>query len=202
MVLITLEDRLIKECQKLDRDKIHLLYWIYDFSFHNIYHSPLLLGTKILGVLKGKQAVDHVCHISRFNYDEEKKCYRPKIFEASVDLGMVENDLIERLKYFRGALIIETLGKVDKEEARKFEKRYRGLPYSKKGALFSGLDIKLLDKIVGKDGERFCSWLEAKFLLSQNYKIEAEGGNPSELTPMDLFNEDFARKRIFYKYRK
>tara|TARA_R110000868_G_scaffold401156_1_gene676479 strand:- start:202 stop:810 length:609 start_codon:yes stop_codon:yes gene_type:complete len=196
---MNLEQHLINKCQKLDRERIHIVYLSYHSNFHNFYQAPLLLGTKILGWLKGREATDHICHISRFNYDEAKGIYRPKIFEANTKRGMEENDLIQRLKDFDGKLYIQTLGRVDKKLARDFENDYKGIAYEKDSALFAGVDIPFLDKIFSKGkGRGFCSWLEAKFLLQQGYKIKAENGNPSELTPEDIRNENLAPTNLFY----
>lgn len=196
---MNLEQHLIKKCQTLDRDRIHVIYFSYHSNFRNFYHSPLLLGTKILGWIKGRESTDHICHISRFNYDEEKGIYRPKIFEANTKRGMEENDFIQRLKDFDGRLYIQTLGKVDKKLARGFENDYRGVPYEKDSALFAGIDIPILDRVFSKGrGRGFCSWLEAIFLTQQGYKIKAESGNPSELTPEDIKNENLAPTILFY----
>ena len=196
------EQRIIKAINKLDRDRIHVLYFKYDLSFYNLYHNPLVLGTKLLSIFTRKPAIDHIGHISRFEYDRSKKHYRASIFEASLENGMTENDLVSRLRSMRGEVIIETLGRVDKEKARKFEDDYRGVAYSTSGALFSGLDVIFLDKSKKKMEGGFCSWLEVLFLEDQGYPIRLEGGNAAEVTPSDLYCLNIGKKRSFFKYNE
>jgi len=80
--------RIIEAVNNLDRNKIHVLYFQYYLNWHNFYHSPLLLGAKILSLITGKPCIDHVCHISRFDYDRSKRRYNAKIFEATASKGM------------------------------------------------------------------------------------------------------------------
>jgi hypothetical protein len=183
---------------KLDRDKIHLLFFEYHLSLRNLYHSPLLfISTKPFAFITDTKPIDHVCHISRFDLDDtikkfkKKDVYNAKIFEANVKRGMEENWLTDRLKNIDGKVYIATLDKVDKKKAWEFEQKYKGQPYSKNGALFAGLDLPFLRP---SNGSHFCSWLVGKFLSDQGY-FE---GNTSELVPYDLFYNFLGRTKLFF----
>lgn len=208
--LLQKKERILEAFRKLDRDKIYILYFSYYFNWHNFYHSPLLIFTKLLSLITKKAAIDHVCHISRFNYDRSRRCFIPKIFEATIELGMDENDLESKLETMQGRVWIEELGDVNKTLAKEFEKEYRGIPYSIKLAKNSGID--LTDKIDSKPKQGgFCSWLVASFLLkqSENSKqkimkgvfkklMSVENGNPFEMTPVDIYCADMANKELFF----
>ena len=182
----------------LDKDKIHILYLSYYCNFHNIYHNPLLLTTKLLNFFFGRASIDHITHICRFVFDLEDCNWTAKVFEATMERGMEQNDLFAKLKSFQGVCYIETLDKkVDKAKAKTFEKKYLGVPYSKELAAFSGIDIKLLDKnYKPKSSGGFCSWLETLFLQDQGVEIDDD---PLELTPTDIFEMDLGEKRILFK---
>lgn len=182
----------------LDKDKIHILYFSYYFNFHNIYHNPLLLSTKLLNFFNGKASIDHITHICRFVFDEEDANWTAKVFEATMERGMEQNDLFSKLKSFQGICYIETLDKeVDKVKAKAFENKYLGTPYSKELAALSGIDIKLIDKnYKSKSSGGFCSWLETLFLQDQGVEISDD---PLELTPTDIFEMDLGEKRILFK---
>lgn len=187
---------------KLDRNKIHILYFSYYFNFHNIYRNPLLLTTKILNFFSGKPSIDHVNHICRFIFDDETNSWIAKVFEATMDRGMEQNDLFDKLKTFQGICYIETLDKnVDKKKAKEFENLYTGVPYSKKLAAMSGIDIKEVDKVIQpKSDGGFCSWLEALFLIDQGIDLsKIQKGNPLEITPTDLFLADLGEKKVLYR---
>lgn len=204
--LISLKSDLQNKIDKLDRNKIHVLYFSYNFSFYNIYHSPLLITTKLLNFFKGDASIDHVCHISRFTYDRSKKRYIAKIFEANTKRGMEQNFLYDRLKNFRGVCYIETIDKVvDKRLARIFEKKYFAVKYDKLLAALSGIDISFIDKMLRKNKPKggFCSWLLSLFLINQNVDIShVENGDPKEITPADLFNGNFGNVQVLYEYKK
>jgi hypothetical protein len=123
--------------------------------------------------------------------------YDPKIFEATLERGMEENDLFDRLKTLSGVCYIETIDiKVDKKLAREFEDQYTGVPYSKILAGLSG--IKKQVKITTNGG--FCSWLDASFYIKIGINIsKIRGGNPLKITPTDIFNAELGNKRILYK---
>jgi len=179
----------------LDKNKIHILYFSYYLNLHNVYHSPLLLTTKILNFLKRDKQIDHICHISRFVFDEESNFYEPKIFEANTLRGMEQNDLIDRLQAFQGICYIETIDKeVDKVAAKEFEKEFYGVQYSKFNAALSGLD-GFFNRIKPKNNGGFCSWLVALFLKTQNIDL----GNEKELTPVNIFNKKLGNLCILYK---
>lgn len=192
--------RILDSFSTLDRDKIHILYFKYYLNWHNIYHNPLLLGTKLLALFTGKPSIDHVCHISRFSYDRSKKLYMPKIFEATIANGMSENDLFAKLKNMQGICYIETLIGVDKKKAKRFENKYRGIAYSKNMALLSGLDLRIIDSNTTpkKDGG-FCSWLVSLFLKDQGYRLVIERNDPFEITPADLYCANMGKKEILYR---
>ena len=184
----------------LDKDKIHILYFKKDLSLRNIYHNPLLLIIRIYNCFSQRIKVDHVAHISRFIWNQEDNKFEAKIFEATIERGMEQNDLIDKIKNYHGTVLIETLNKkVCKKKAKLFEIKYTGVSYSKLGALLSDFD-GIFDKLKIKDNGGFCSWLEAIFLMTQGISIDhIQKGNPREITPTDLYNADFEIKRILYK---
>jgi hypothetical protein len=201
--VLYIKDQIQDEINSLDKDKIHILYFSYYFNFHNIWQNPLLLLTKLLNLFNGDKSIDHVNHIARFRFDEEDGKWVAKVFEATMERGMEQNDLFDKLKLFQGICYIETIDKkVDKVKAKAFENKYYGVPYSKELAGLSGIDIDSLDKIIKqpKTDGGFCSWLEALFLIDQGINIShIENGNPLEITPVDLFNGNLGNKRILFK---
>jgi hypothetical protein len=186
---------------KLDRNKIHILYFSYYFNFHNVYHNPLLLTTKILNFFSGKPSIDHVNHVCRFIFDEENNNWVSKVFEATMERGMEQNDLFDKLKSFQGVCYIETLDKtVDKVKAKAFEILYTGVPYSKELAALSGIDGNFETIKLPKTDGGFCSWLEALFLIDQGIDLsKIQKGNPLEITPTDLFLADLGEKKVLYR---
>lgn len=188
----------------LDKDKIHILYFSYYCNFHNLWKSPALLTTKLLNRFNGDKSIDHVNHISRFKFEEEEGKQIVKVFEATIERGMEQNDLFNKLKAFQGICYIETLDKkVNKTKAKAFEKKYYGVPYSIALAAKSGIDIDSLDKLIKhpKTDGGFCSWLESLFLMDQGIDLShIEKGTPLEITPADLFHGDLGNKRILFKY--
>lgn len=200
--ILDLKIRIQNTINNLDKNKIHILYFSYYFNFHNLYRNPLMIVTKIYNLLVGKKSIDHVAHISRFIYDEENKSWSAKIFEATMERGMEQNDLFDKLKSFQGTCYIETINKVvNKDKARNFEKTYTGVPYSKVMAILSGLDITdtILQPKPNNGG--FCSWLESLFLKNQNIKINhIQSGNEAEITPSDLYCGNLGKKSMLFKY--
>ena len=194
---------------KLDNNKIHIIYFCYYFNLHNIWHSPLLISTKLLALFTRQKSIDHVAHISRFTVDGQTNKRIVKVFEANTKRGMEENDLFDKLKSFQGICYIHTIDKiVDKDKAREFKKRYYGVPYSKVYAWNSGIDISLLEIDKGSQTKPkrvggFCSWLVALFLRHQGVDIShIENGNPKEITPANLFYGNLAKTEILYQYNK
>jgi len=185
-----------EKINNLDKNKIYLIYFDYSICFKNIYHSPLMLSTKFLSWLTGKKDIDHVCHISRFIYDQENDNYIAKVFEAGLERGMEENTLIDKLEHFRGKVYIEELTNVDKIKAKAFENKYLGVEYSKTNALFSGINLTKLSK----RKELFCSALVGLFLKDQGYLLKnIQRGNPYEMTPSDLYEGNLGSKQILFK---
>lgn len=181
-------EKINKIINSLNPDNIYELYFIYDICFYNIWHNTLFLTTKLLGLLNRRKGVEHCCHIGRFYKDG--KLQKAKVFEGVNEYGMIENDLNEKLKSFKGKVYIRALGKVDKKKAKEFELKYKGLPYSKNGALWAGLDFKLIDKIFKQEKGRFCSWLLTKFLKDQGQKLSKKYQDENENTPADLYYRD------------
>jgi len=200
-VFLKNKDNIIKAFKEIDRDKLHLIYFDYKLNWTNFYHNPLLITTKALAFITGKKDVDHVCHIARYNYDRSLKCWLPIIFEAQNSEGMIENDLLSRLQNFQGKCYIETIGDLDKNKLAAFTKKYKNVAYSKIAAGFAGIDIKYFEKKKFKYGG-FCSWLVALCLKDQGYEVKAEKGNPLEVTPSDLWNENKLNKKLLYSYEK
>lgn len=197
------KDIIHDEINGLDKRKIHILYFSYYLNFHNFYRNPLLITTKLLNFLMCKPSIDHINHISRLVFDGEDGRWNAKVFEATMERGMEQNDLFDKLKSFQGICYIETLNKkVNKIKARAFEKKYYGVPYSKELAAMSGIDLNFIDKRKSKpknDGG-FCSWLESLFLIDQGIDLSViEKGNPLEITPTDLFMAELGEKKILYK---
>ena len=189
-----------KKINDLPQDEYHQLFFDYSLK-KNWLKKPFLLIFKLFCKIENKPVIYHVCHISRFVPDG--KNWIAKVFEATVHGGMEENDLFEKLKHFKGKIYIRTLGKVDKEKAREFEKKYTGQPYDALRAGLAGLDIDLIDKCLNlkKKQSGFCSWLEALFMENQGYNIKnIEKGVALEITPMDLFQAQFSSYpiKLFY----
>lgn len=193
-------DHLHKEINNLDQDKLHLLFYINDFSF-----SPSFLITRLAHRINGDFPVDHVGWISRFIEDEQTGNVIAKTFEA-LPTGLEENNLIDKIKNYNGRVIIATLGKVDKKKARAFKKEFIHLPYSHIHAALSGLDtkkIKRLESILRNnklDKElvfenikfmpdiMFCSFLAILMLLDQGYSsFGIENDKAFEMTPFNIF---------------
>lgn len=188
-------DQLVKDLNNLDRDKIHIIYFDYRICIKNVYHNYLMLTTKLLALLQGKKDIDHVAHISRFVKDG--KNYLPKVFEATMEYGMLENDLFEKLKHFKGKVYVETLGAVNKEKARLFENNFKGVEYSKLNAFFSGIN---LEELSDQSRGGFCSWSVPQFLIDQGVDIsKIENGDPLKITPSDLWEAKIAVKKLIYK---
>ena len=189
-------NNLQEKINNLDKNKIYLIYFDYSICFKNIYHSPLMLSTKFLAWLTGKKDIDHVCHISRFIYDQENDNYIAKVFEAGLERGMEENTLMDKLEHFKGKVYIEELTNVDKIKAKAFENKYLGVEYSKINALFSGINLTKLSK----RKELFCSALVGLFLKDQGYLLKnIQRGNPYEMTPSDLYEGNLGSKQILFK---
>lgn len=196
------KEKIQNAIDKLDKNKIHILYFSYYFNFYNIYHNPLLLATKILNFFSGKPSIDHVNHVCRFIFDEENNIWVSKVFEATMARGMESNDLFDKLKSFQGICYIETLDNyVNKEKAKIFEIKYTGVPYSKELAAMSGIDVKIIDDTIHfKNDGGFCSWLESLFLIDQGIDLsKVKGGNSLEITPADLFLAGLGEKKILYE---
>lgn len=191
-------DKIQKIIKSLDRDKIHILYYNYSFNWHNFYKNPLLVFTKIYNLFTGRPSIDHVNHISRFRFDEHRKVWDARVFEATMERGMEENDLFDKLKLFRGTCYIETLDIiVDKVKAKEFENTYTGVPYSKKVAVLSALKcIDIKGAMIGGS----CSWLEVLFMKGQGLNLsKLSGGDESKITPADLFSAELGVKSILFK---
>ena len=200
--MIKKQIELQQKINKLDKNKIHLLFFEYSMK-ENWLSKPFLPIIKLFFKLQNKPTIDHVCHISRFIYDNETGNWIARIFETTLSGGRVEeNDLFERLKNFKGKIYIQTLQNVNKIKAREFEKKYIGIPYSIILAGLSGIDFKFFNS-KNKSNEQkasFCSSLEALFLIDQNYDLsKIENGNPSEITPNDIFLYNLGETEIFFK---
>jgi hypothetical protein len=180
----------------LDKNKIYLIYFDYSSCFKNVYHSPLMLSTKFLSFITGKKDIDHICHISRFVFDNDAGNYEAKVFEAGMERGMEENTLMDKLEHFKGKVYIEELTEVDKVNAKAFENKYLGVEYSKVNALFSGINLIKFSK----RKELFCSALVGLFLQDQGYLLDnIQNGNPYEMTPSDIFEANLGKKQLLFK---
>lgn len=202
LIVLYNKEQIQNAIDKLDRNKIHILYFSYSFNFHNFYQNPLLIFTKLLSVLTGKPSIDHVNHICRFIWDDEEGNWNCRVFEATMERGMEQNDLFDKLKSFHGTCYIETLDKVvDKVKAKAFELKYTGVPYSKGLAAMAGIDVKEIDSTIHlKTDGGFCSWLEALFLIDQGIDLsKVQDGNSLEITPVDLHLANLGEKEVLYE---
>lgn len=176
----------------LDNEKIHIVFFINKVGFFDIFKDYLKVVLKIYNFFAGEK-IDHTAHISRFVPDGKNKI--AKVFEATVELGMQQNDLFDRIEAHKGSVIIETLNKkVNKTKAKAFEKKYYGKPYSKTGASLAGLD-GWFNRFKANKNALFCSYLTCLFLQEQGFKID----NPQEMTPTDLFNLNLGIKILINK---
>lgn len=188
----------------LDPNKIHGLFFSYELSWHNFYHSPLMIASNLLAFFDKKQSVifedkryviHHVCHVSRFIPDEDSvfgKSQVAKIFEATL-VGMQEHDLSDKLMAADATCWIMTLGDVNKILAKAFEIEYLCQPYSKDSAFFAG--IKFLNKIFKLTKGLFCSLLFSMFLKNQGYYMPED---LTEITPPDAWRMRPEEKLKFY----
>lgn len=187
------------EINNLDQDKLHLLFYIRNFSL-----SPTLLLTRLVHKLNGDFPIDHVGWISRFVKDEATNNVIAKTFDA-LPSGLEENNLIDQIKNYNGRVIIATLDKVDKKKAELFRKDFLHLPYSHVHAALAGLDTKkikvlenvlrenslekelVLENIKYKSDVLFCSFVVAIYLLDQGYStFNVENNKPFEMTPFNI----------------
>lgn len=201
--MINKQIELQKAINNLDKDKIHLLFFDYSLK-QNWLSKPFLIIFKLFFRIQGKPAIDHVCHISRFIYNNETGDWDANIFESTLHGGVQEVNLFDKLKDFKGKLFIKTLGNVDKVRAREFEKKYLNVAYSLILAGLSGLDLnfKYFDSVNNLKNTKggFCSWLVSLFLINQDYDISTlEKGNPLEITPADLFSFNLGETKLFFK---
>lgn len=198
------EKEVREKINKCNIDEIHLLYFKYKVSFRNFYKAPILIAMKIFNLFARKKGIDHVAHISRFIKDGDN--FDAKIFEATTDRGMVEFDLVSRLSLFSGEVWIEKLGAVDKLRAKAFESQYKGVKYSKIGAINAGVDGfvgKILKKTHPNKKGLFCSQLVGLFLEDQKAEpfCRMNYGQIAELTPDDIYamNLNLAKKELLIK---
>lgn len=193
------DEKLRSQLDFLDKDSIHILHFKYKASFKNFWKSPVLIIMKLFNLFDKGAGMDHVCHICRFIKDG--KSYQVKVFEATTDRGMEENDLISKLKRFDGTCWIESLDhKVDKAKAKRFEKKYLGVEYSKLAAALAGLD-GAANKLNIKTSGAFCSFLVGAFLKDQAIEPFKSMGSAEilELTPSDIFEAGLGHKTILVK---
>ncbi len=191
----------------LDPDTFYAVFFYYYLSWHNLYHSPLLLGSTLLAFFNKKESIvfegkrypiHHVCHISRFIPDNDEilgKNQIPELFEASITAGMQRNYYRDKLEAMDGISWIMPLGKVDKVMAKQFELEYLGQPYSKWNAFRAGVDIKILDKLIKLRKGFLCSWLFSIFAKNQGYKMPED---LSEMTPVNVWRWFSQPKIKFY----
>jgi hypothetical protein len=88
-----------EKINNLDKNKIYLIYYDYSICFGNLYHSPLMLSTKFLSFLTGKKDIDHVCHISRFVFDNETGMWSSDETIINTILGLYK-DFLRSLEFF------------------------------------------------------------------------------------------------------
>jgi len=177
-----------KIINSLDVSKIHLVYFVNRLKLSDISYGKLKIVLKLFNLFSG-QKIDHTAHISRFFIDEEGNKVA-KIFEATVEHGMIQRDLLDKAETFNGSIFIESIDKeVDKSKAKIFENKYYQLPYSKIGAVLAGLDGAMNVIRPGKNS-LFCSYLQGLFLKDQNIEV----GEPEELTPSNIFNLNLGTK--------
>jgi len=194
------QEKIQNKINELEKDRIHLLF--FDNSLQKSWlHKPFLIFSKLFFKIKNKPPIDHVCHISRFIYDNDTGNWLARVFESTLQSGTEENDLFDKLENFKGKVYIQTLKTVDRTRAKEFELKHRNIPYSIRLAMFSGLDSKLFTSKNNFSKEAsFCSWLEVLFLQDQGYDFsKVENGNPFEITPADIFLLNLGETKLFYK---
>lgn len=187
----------------LDKSKIHILYFSYYFNFHNLKQNPLLLTTKLLNFVTRKPSIDHVAHISRYVKDEETGRFLPKVFEANRSRGMEESDVVEKLRNFQGICYVDTIDAppFSREIAKQFEIEHSGEDYGDGNAVRAGIDLNFIEKNLPSDVGIFCSEAAGKYLIKRGVNLDhVENGDPSEMTPTDLFLAGLGDKKMFFKY--
>ena len=86
-----------------DKDKIHLLFFDYSLK-QNWFSKPFLIIFKLFFRMQGKPAIDHVCHISRFIYNNETGDWNANIFESTLHGGVQEVNLFDKFLIMSFAL--------------------------------------------------------------------------------------------------
>lgn len=211
---------------KLDRDTLYLVHYDYRKSWHNIYHSFLLMLGKTSAAIKNQADIDHSAYLSRFIKDGDNW----GVFTSEMNYfnGLEENYFIDRAKKADAKIYLEAICKMNKIEEDKFRKSLEGIDYDKWVAGNAGQDWKFLDKIFKKLSKVFpkvrlfnkkakglyCTWHIAKLILIHDRKLVAKLVKSAlgvdikgmsdeeidrllrELTPPDLFEANLGKKEI------
>lgn len=196
-----------KEINKLNNDRLYLLFIKYNFTIGNVIKNPLFLLTKIFSWFQKDIYIDHVCYITNIEYIN-KFSKQATIFEANVKKGMIENDLFNRLVDIDGSFWIrplEFLSANDRIIEKEFKNEFKNKKYGFDGkiqAALSGIDGyvgNLLNNLFKKRLEKkvvFCSYITAILLDRLGYDLSnvCKDNNLKEITPTDLFYEDLKKK--------
>lgn len=162
--------------ENLDSDKLIILF--FNYSMKHYWFNPIMMITKLYYHFTKKPKIDHVCHISRWcklksDNTRYSGCGHPKIFEANVQKGMIENDLGIRLENFKGTVYAVELDNYDKNICKEFENEFRDKPYDIFKAIGSAVDdIGFIKRYIKKKEEKgfFCSYLVLELLVRHKYK--------------------------------
>lgn len=195
-------DSIQDSINSLEKDKLHLLFYINKFTFKRAF-NPVFLLTRLIFKIKGNPPIDHVGYISNFDEIDTTNIYKAETIDA-LPTGVEKNDLLDFVKNYRGAVIVASFDKYDKEIIDSFTKLVHGLPYGEISAAMSALDSDTINDIAQRldidienktedfidfDLEKiFCSYKTALLLEKLGYDTSiVEGGIAKEMTPYNVF---------------
>ena len=190
--------------EKLDKNKLHLCFYIKDFNV-----NPLFLAQRLIYKINGDPAIDHVGFLNHFYFDDSRKQWSARTLDATLINGVVESNFIDFIEDYKGKVIITTLPACDYDKLNSFTKLMEGISYGKIAAALSAIDGDFVDRATKKIYSRindlknnnkwlqsfkyskksiFCSFKTALMLIDQGYDISfIENGKPIEMTPIDVF---------------
>lgn len=189
-----------EQASKLNQDIFYICYFKYKICFSNFLEKPALLIMWLFYFFGRKKGIDHVAYISNiFKFDDD---IIVEIFDSTI-YGTFSADLRERLKHFKGELIVEDVGAINKKKLKEFEDKYIADGYSVIDAVKAGVDGwvgKKLNKIFKKNGN-FCSELVGKALKENGVQkfLRMSEGDLSELTPDDIWEMNLGAKKLIFK---
>ena len=184
----------------LDPKKLHLAFYIKDFSFKNCL-NPLFLLTRLVHKINGDYPIDHVGYIKKVYFSKNQNKNLALTIDALLS-GVEENDFIDFIKHYRGKVIIMTLPKFDQKIVDDFTKSVLGLPYGEISAGLAGIGSKkaksFIREVLDLENEEdlkdldfksekiFCSFKTAILLKKLGYDIKEK---TIDMTPLHVFQE-------------